>query len=101
MTTCRCPPARGRSSSAPSRSTSCCTWPPRSRPGCAAAAPGTWPIRAAVIAGLCLAIVTLFPGRPAANFSVAVLTVAFAVTARNDIAPPARPARRISPDRRN
>ena len=58
-------------------------------------------IRAAVTAALCLAIVTLFPGRPAANFSVAVLTVAFAVSARNDIAPPARPARRISPDTRN
>jgi len=37
------PPARGRSSSARSRSTSCCAWPPRSRPGCAGAAPGTWP----------------------------------------------------------
>jgi hypothetical protein len=58
-------------------------------------------IRAAVTAGLCLAIVTLFPGRPAATFSVAVVTVAFAVTARNDIAPPTRPARRISPDTKN
>ena len=58
-------------------------------------------IRAAVTAGLCLAIVTLFPGRPATGFSVVVLTVAFAVSARNDIAPPARPARRISPDTKN
>jgi hypothetical protein len=58
-------------------------------------------IRAAVTAVLCMAIVTLFPGRPAATFSVAVLTVAFAVSARNDIAPPARPACRISPDTKN
>ena len=58
-------------------------------------------LRAAVTAGLCLAIVTLFPGRAAANFSVAFLTVAFAVTARNDFAPPARPARRISPGTKN
>ena len=41
--TCPSLRARGRSSSAPSRSASCCTWPPRSRPGSAAATPGTWP----------------------------------------------------------
>ena len=58
-------------------------------------------IRAAVTAGLCLTILALFPGRPAAGFSVAVLTGVFVLSARQDIAPPARPARRITPDRRN
>ena len=58
-------------------------------------------IRAAVIAGLCLGVLVLFPGRPAAGFGVAALTVVFVLSARNDIAPPARPVRRISPDRRN
>jgi hypothetical protein len=58
-------------------------------------------IRAAVIAGLCLAVLALFPGRPAAVFGVAVLTVVFVLSARADIAPPARPARRISPAGKN
>jgi hypothetical protein len=58
-------------------------------------------IRAAVIAGLCLAVLAVFPGRPAARFGVAALTVVFVLSARADIAPPARPARRISPARRN
>jgi hypothetical protein len=58
-------------------------------------------IRAAVIAGLCLAVLALFPGRPAAGFGVAVLTVVFVLSARADIAPPARPARRISPAGKN
>jgi hypothetical protein len=58
-------------------------------------------IRAAVIAGLCLAVLALFPGRPAARFGVAALTGVFVLSARQDIAPAARPARRISPPRKN
>ena len=58
-------------------------------------------IRAAVIAGLCLAVLALFPGRPAAGFGVAVLIVVFVLSAREDMAPPARPLRRISPGGRN
>jgi hypothetical protein len=55
-------------------------------------------IRAAVIAGLCLAVLTVFPGRFAANFAVAVLIGFFVLSAaREDIAPPSRPARRVPP----
>ena len=55
-------------------------------------------IRAAVIAGLCLTVLTLFPARPWTGFAVAVLIVFFALTAaREDMAPPARPVRRLPP----
>ena len=54
-------------------------------------------IRAAVIAGLCLAVLALFPGRPAAGFSVVVLIGVFVLSAREDMAPPARPVRRLPP----
>ncbi len=48
-------------------------------------------IRAAVIAGLALAVLTAFPGRPAAHFTVMVLIGYFVLSARQDMAPPARP----------
>jgi hypothetical protein len=54
-------------------------------------------VRAAVIAGLCLAVVALFPARPAAGFGVATLIGVFVLSARLDMAPPARPVRRNSP----
>jgi hypothetical protein len=54
-------------------------------------------IRAAVIAGLCLVTLALFPGRPAAGFAVYALIGVFVLSAREDMAPPARPVRRISP----
>ena len=55
-------------------------------------------IRAAVIAGLCLAVLTLFPGRFAAGYAVAVLIMFFvASAAREDMAPPDRPVRRMPP----
>jgi hypothetical protein len=47
-------------------------------------------IRAAVIAGLCLAVVTAFPDRGIATYGVAVLIGLFAVSAREDMAPPLR-----------
>jgi hypothetical protein len=54
-------------------------------------------IRAAVTAGLCLAVLTLFPGRPAAAWGVLALAWVFVLSAREDIASPARPARRLPP----
>ena len=54
-------------------------------------------IRAAVIAGLCLTVLTVFPGRFAAGYSVAVLILFFVVSAREDMAPPDRPVRRLPP----
>jgi hypothetical protein len=54
-------------------------------------------IRAAVIAGLCLAALALFPGPLAAGVAVYVLIGVFVLSARGDMAPPARPVRRISP----
>jgi curved DNA-binding protein CbpA len=54
--------------------------------------------RAAVIAGLCLATLALVPGRPATGFALYALIGIFVLSAREDMAPPARPVRRISPD---
>ena len=55
-------------------------------------------IRAAVIAGLCLAVLTVFPGRAWTGFSVAALIGYFVLSAaREDMAPPDRPARRLPP----
>ena len=54
-------------------------------------------IRAAVVAGLCLAVLALFPGRPAAGFAVCALIGVFVLSVREDMAPPARPVRRMSP----
>jgi hypothetical protein len=54
-------------------------------------------IRAAVIAGLCLTLLTVFPGRFAAGYAVAVLIVVFVLSAREDMAPPDRPVRRLPP----
>jgi hypothetical protein len=57
-------------------------------------------IRAAVIAGLCLAVLALVPGRVAAHFGVVVLIVLFVVYARADMSP--RPAgKRKEPEREN
>ena len=53
-------------------------------------------IRAAVIAGLCLTVLTAFPARPWTGFVVAVLIGVFVVSAREDIASP-RPVRRLPP----
>ena len=47
-------------------------------------------IRAAVTALLCLAVLWLIPGQPAAPADVAGLIVFFALTARSDLAPPPR-----------
>ena len=55
-------------------------------------------IRAAVIAGLCLTVLTVFPGRPWTGFSVAALIGYFVLfAAREDMAPPDRPPRRLPP----
>ena len=54
-------------------------------------------IRAAVIAGLALGVLSLFPARPWTGFTVLVLTAMFVVTAHQDMAPPARPVRRLPP----
>jgi hypothetical protein len=54
-------------------------------------------IRAAVIAGLCLTVLTVFPARPWTGFAVAALIGMFVVSAREDIAPPGRPVRRLPP----
>jgi hypothetical protein len=45
--------------------------------------------RAAVVAGLCLAAVTVFPGRAIAAYVVAVLIVLFVLSAHEDMEPPA------------
>jgi hypothetical protein len=47
-------------------------------------------IRAAVVAGLCLGVLALIPGQPAAPADVIGLAVFFALTARSDLAPPPR-----------
>ena len=47
-------------------------------------------IRAVVTALLCLAVLWLIPGQPAAPADVAGLIVFFALTARSDLAPPPR-----------
>jgi len=52
-------------------------------------------IRAAVIAGLCLALLAVFPGRSWPGFAVYALTGAFVLSAREDMAPPDRPVRRL------
>ena len=54
-------------------------------------------IRAAAIAGLCLTVLTVFPGRSWTGLAVAVLIGVFVVSAREDIAPPSRPVRRLPP----
>jgi hypothetical protein len=54
-------------------------------------------IRGAVIAGLCLAVLAFIPPGAFPGFWVAVLIGLFAVAARQDIAPPSRPARRLPP----
>jgi hypothetical protein len=56
-------------------------------------AAGTRPgllIRAAVVAGLCLGVLVLIPGQPAAPADITGLAVFFALTARSDLAPPPR-----------
>jgi hypothetical protein len=52
-------------------------------------------LRAALAAGLSLAVLALIPGQPAAPADVAILITWFALTGRKDLAPPAegRPAR--------
>jgi curved DNA-binding protein CbpA len=45
-------------------------------------------IRASVAAGLCLAVLALIPGRPAAPADVAGLITWFVLTGRRDLAPP-------------
>jgi len=45
-------------------------------------------LRAAAVAGLCLAVLTVFPGRAASHFGVAVLIGYFFLSARDDPAPP-------------
>ena len=47
-------------------------------------------LRAAATALLCLAVLWLIPGQPAAPADVAMLIVFFALTARSDLAPPPR-----------
>jgi hypothetical protein len=47
-------------------------------------------LRAAVITLLCLVVLWLIPGTPAASADVAMLIVFFALTARSDLAPPPR-----------
>jgi hypothetical protein len=54
-------------------------------------------IRAAIIAGLCLTLLTVFPGRSWPGFGVAALICTFVVSARDDMAPPDRPVRRLPP----
>jgi len=54
-------------------------------------------LRAAVIAGLCLTLLTVFAGSLVAGFAVAVLALLFVVSARRDMAPLSRSARRIQP----
>jgi hypothetical protein len=54
-------------------------------------------IRAAVIAGLCLAVLTFLRRWALPHFGVAALIGAFVLSAREDMAPPARPVRRKSP----
>ena len=54
-------------------------------------------IRAAVIAGLCLTVLTVYPARPWTGFAVAVLIGVFVLSAREDMAPPDRPVRRLPP----
>jgi hypothetical protein len=54
-------------------------------------------IRAAVIAGLCLAVLGLFPRWPGTGLIVLALTGFLVVTAHEDMAPPARPVRRLPP----
>ena len=51
-------------------------------------------LRAAVIAGLCLTLLTVFPGSSMAGFAVLVLALWFVVSARQDLAPLSRPVRR-------
>jgi hypothetical protein len=45
-------------------------------------------IRAVLAAGLCLAVLALIPGQPAAPADVAILITWFALTGRKDLAPP-------------
>ncbi|MGH3222516.1 MAG: J domain-containing protein [Streptosporangiaceae bacterium] len=59
--------------------------------------PGRMAIRALVIAGLCLTVLALFPRWAYPHVWVAALTGLFLIYARQDIAPPARPARRLTP----
>jgi hypothetical protein len=47
-------------------------------------------LRAAVAAGLSLAVLALIPGTPSAAADVALLITGFVVTARSDLAPPPR-----------
>jgi hypothetical protein len=54
-------------------------------------------IRAAVLAGLCLTLLAVFPGSSVAGFAVVVLALVFAVSARQDMAPLSRLVRRIQP----
>ena len=50
-------------------------------------------LRAAVIAGLCLTLLTVSPGSSIAGFAVVVLAFLFVVYARQDLAPLSRPDR--------
>ena len=54
-------------------------------------------IRAAVLAGLCLTLLAVFPGSSVAGFAVVVLAMVFVVSARADMAPLSRPVRRKEP----
>jgi hypothetical protein len=54
-------------------------------------------IQAAVITGLCLALLDLFPGQTAADWGVVALIWVFVLLAWDDMAPPARPVRRYPP----
>ncbi len=54
-------------------------------------------IRAAVIAGLCLAVLTFFPRWAFPHAAVAVLILLFLLYARQDLAPLSRPVRRLPP----
>jgi hypothetical protein len=55
-------------------------------------------VRAAVTAGLCLAILTVFPGQLVAAWFAVALAGVFAIYAvREDMAPPDRPPRRLPP----
>ena len=58
-------------------------------------------IRALVIAGLCLAVLTFVPRWAFPHLGVAALIGLFALSAREDMAPAARPVRRSSPAGKN
>jgi hypothetical protein len=55
-------------------------------------------LRAAVIAGLCLAVLAFAPHWAYPHFGVAVLIGYFVLSAREDLAPPTRPVMRKGPE---